>query len=230
MAWAGGAFSRIGGTTHWVDDKNAAINIVASRHDTNDEDLAGGINACLTRDGTAKPTADFLPDVDNSRALGTTTTRWKSFNGLLTTTANAILGLGPVAAVAVDMTPDKSTFTGTLTGMAGATTGTVRWSRMGNLATIYISADIVGTSNSIAMTMTGVPAAIQPIIAQTIPCFGIEDSSGQAQMGLATVSATGAGTIVFQRVTAGTTVIASIFNNTGLKGLFAGWSITYAVA
>lgn len=52
MAWGSGTYTRVGGTTHWVDDKNAAINIVASRHDTNDEDIATGINQCINKDGS----------------------------------------------------------------------------------------------------------------------------------------------------------------------------------
>lgn len=82
MAWAAGAFTRVGGSTHWVDDKNAAINIVASRHDTNDEDLAAGINFCLNRDGTSKPTSDFLPVADNTQNLGSGAFRWLTLNGV----------------------------------------------------------------------------------------------------------------------------------------------------
>lgn len=78
MAWSGGTFTRVGGVTHWVDDKNAAINIVASRHDTNDEDISTGINQCLTRDNQAKPTASFLPNADNSIDLGALATRWRN--------------------------------------------------------------------------------------------------------------------------------------------------------
>lgn len=78
MAWSGGTFTRIGGVTHWVDDKNAAINIVASRHDTNDEDISTGINQCLTRDNQAKPTSSFLPNADNSLDLGALATRWRN--------------------------------------------------------------------------------------------------------------------------------------------------------
>lgn len=59
MAWGSGTFTRVGGTTHWLDDKNAAINIVATRHDTNDEDIATGINQCLNKDGSNAATGNL---------------------------------------------------------------------------------------------------------------------------------------------------------------------------
>lgn len=227
MAWSGGAFTRIGGSTHWVDDKNAAINIVASRHDTNDEDLATGINFCLNRDNSSRVAADFLPDADNSRALGTLATRWKSFNGLLTTTANAILGLGPVAAAAVDMTPDASTFTGTVTGMTGATTGTFTWYRIGKLATLQITADILGISNAATMTMTGLPADLKPAHAISVPCWNLCDASTSSPGLFGAVTISASGLFTFALATGATPVLRGPFTTSGTKGLFSGWSVTY---
>jgi len=64
MAWSGsGTYSRTNGSFSgadvWADDANAAIGIVASRHDTHDQDLAAGINACLTKNGENEPTANL---------------------------------------------------------------------------------------------------------------------------------------------------------------------------
>lgn len=74
MAWDGsGNFSR---TKSWTADRDAAIKILASRHDENDDELRTGINACTTRDGQAKPTADWRPNADNSLSLGASTLRW----------------------------------------------------------------------------------------------------------------------------------------------------------
>jgi hypothetical protein len=56
MAWNGsGAFSRTNGThtgsTVWTQDKDAGTKIVSNRHDTHDQDLADGINACIAKNG-----------------------------------------------------------------------------------------------------------------------------------------------------------------------------------
>lgn len=63
MPWSGGTFTRSNGTytgaTVWDSDRAAAINIVSTRHDTHDQDLATGINNCLAKDGQNTPTADL---------------------------------------------------------------------------------------------------------------------------------------------------------------------------
>lgn len=56
MSWSGtGAFTRSNGThtgsSVWTDDKNAGTKITSSNHDTHDQDLADGINACLAKNG-----------------------------------------------------------------------------------------------------------------------------------------------------------------------------------
>lgn len=79
MAWNGsGTFTRTYGATGWQVDAAAGTKIVANRHDTNDTDLATGINACLTKNNEAKPTATFSPNVDTSYDLGTAALRWRS--------------------------------------------------------------------------------------------------------------------------------------------------------
>jgi hypothetical protein len=81
---------------------------------------------------------------------------------LLTLTAGgAIQGFGPVAAGLVDMTPDTSTYTGTLTGCTTSPTTSVRWVRNGNQVTITLGA-LTATSNANTMTITGMPAGIRP--------------------------------------------------------------------
>lgn len=60
MPWNGsGVFTRQYGTTGWQTDAAAGVKIVANRHDTNDGDLATGINNCLTKDGQNVPTANL---------------------------------------------------------------------------------------------------------------------------------------------------------------------------
>lgn len=55
MAWSGGVYSRFNGQFNgpliWTEDRDAAILIEASRHDTHDQDIADGITACLNKNG-----------------------------------------------------------------------------------------------------------------------------------------------------------------------------------
>ena len=74
MAWDGnGIFGRL---YSWVQDRNNGIKIVSSRHDQEDDNLAAGINACITKNNESKPTADFRPNADASYALGSASLRW----------------------------------------------------------------------------------------------------------------------------------------------------------
>ncbi len=60
MPWNGsGTFGRQYGSSGWVNDRNAGTKILATRHDTNDDDLADGINNCLTKDGQNAATANL---------------------------------------------------------------------------------------------------------------------------------------------------------------------------
>jgi hypothetical protein len=74
MGWSGGTFTRSNGTfsgaTVWAQDRDAGTLITASNHDTHDEDLADGIDACLTKDGTNSPSA-HLQWVNNNHWGGT---------------------------------------------------------------------------------------------------------------------------------------------------------------
>lgn len=56
MGWSGGTFTRTNGTyngsTVWAQDRDASVKITAAHHDTHDQDLATGINACVAKDGS----------------------------------------------------------------------------------------------------------------------------------------------------------------------------------
>lgn len=74
MAWSGGSFSRTNGdntgTTTWAQDEADGFGITSGRHDTHDQDLATGINACLTKDGANTPSTN--PSwIHNAHYLGT---------------------------------------------------------------------------------------------------------------------------------------------------------------
>ena len=64
MAWNGsGTFNRNNGThtgtNVWQQDRDAGANILASRMDTHDQDIADGLENCVTRDGQNSPSADL---------------------------------------------------------------------------------------------------------------------------------------------------------------------------
>lgn len=59
MGWSGGTFTRSGGADKWKDDRDAGVEIEAGIHDTHDNDLASGINACLKKDGGNAATGDL---------------------------------------------------------------------------------------------------------------------------------------------------------------------------
>jgi hypothetical protein len=78
------------------------------------------------------------------------------------TTVPTIQGYGPTAGALVDMTPDTGTVTLTQTGGTTAPTSSATWSKQGNQVMMVISAFAAMTSNSTALTFTGLPAEIQP--------------------------------------------------------------------
>lgn len=63
MSWSGGTFSRTNGIDTgagiWAAAKAAARKILASEHDTHDQDLATGINSCLHKGGQNAATANL---------------------------------------------------------------------------------------------------------------------------------------------------------------------------
>ena len=142
-------------------------------------------------------------------------------------TAPVMQAWGPVALAQVDLTADKSTFTGTLTGMTAGTTGTVTWLRVGGLCIVYVSAAILGTSNAVTMTMTGLPAVIQPANTQQGMCV-VQNNATNSH---GTFSVTG-GTITFGIGTvSGSFIVVNNagFTNSGTKGVAVGWTIAYAL-
>jgi hypothetical protein len=79
MSWSGGTYTRSNGTytgaSVWQTDQINAFNIESSRHDTHDQDLATGINTCLTKDGQNTPTANLPMGGFLHTNVGTATAR-----------------------------------------------------------------------------------------------------------------------------------------------------------
>jgi hypothetical protein len=122
----------------------------------------------------------------------------------------------------------SGTFTGTLTGMTGIVTGTVTYTISGSICTL--TASFTGTSNSVGMTMTGLPAACQPASARQFAACSLLDN-GSNCASIADIQA-GSGTINFGRgVVSGTALTYATnagFTASGSKG-FNVTTITYSL-
>lgn len=114
------------------------------------------------------------------------------------------------------MNPSRviGSFTGTLTGFTAGNTGTINYSILpdGRTAYVYISSAMTGTSNTTAMTMTGIPAVLTTTTSKFIICR-VEDFTASAFGGFDTGTGT---TWTFHN---GATINTNTFTNTGTKGL-----------
>jgi hypothetical protein len=198
MAYDGnGLFVRL---FNWVTDKTNGVPITASRMDGEDNGFAAGLSLCVTRDGQGKMTADFLPSVDNTLNLGSGAFRWAGLNGDSVLSGTSIL---------------------TLTGCTTSPTGTASWARVGKIGTLFVPA-INATSNTTAMTLTGLPAAMQPASVTAIVSLPAVQNNSSAVNNVDCILAPGSGTISF-RLAGG----AAGFTGSNLKGTGAGFAVTY---
>ena len=118
--------------------------------------------------------------------------------------------------------PVSGTFTGTLTGCTTSPTDTCVYAISGNLCTLFVAA-VTGTSNTTAMTITGLPAACQPTRTQLLmpPLDSCEN--GGAVVGTISMEVTASsGTLTFllSNNSAG-------FGNTLVKGVATGFTVSY---
>jgi hypothetical protein len=121
-------------------------------------------------------------------------------------------------------------FTGTLTGVDATITGTFDYKIVSGVVTISVDADVIGTSNTTAMTITGLPAAIRPSVAKGVACTEITNDTLTLHACRAVV--TTGGTIAFYIARTDTTAnfvrySSTGFTNSGVKGVAGGWTITY---
>ena len=123
-------------------------------------------------------------------------------------------------------------FTGTLVGVNPGVTGTINYVKTGRIVTLYVAANVVGTSNTTALSLTGAPAAVLPVANLSIPCSFIRDDTN-AVMGSAYIATGGAITFGVSRTDGLANFVQadeSGFTNSGSKGILQGWSITYPTA
>lgn len=118
MAWNGsGNFQRtngsFSGSSVWEDDANAGFDIVDSRHDTHDQDLAQGINNCLTKDGQNSPTADLNMNTYKHTNVddGTARNHYATIGQLQDEGVRALSSVGGTAnAITASMIPSISAY------------------------------------------------------------------------------------------------------------------------
>lgn len=134
--------------------------------------------------------------------------------------ATQVTDLG-LAATAVQ--PVTNSFTGTLTGMTSVTTCTVEYSQNGNNVMLVIP-PVGGTSNATTMTLTGLPAGIQPARAQSTVVGTLADG-GILCMGVA-VFAAASGTITFDKLASGVPSPTG-WTSSGSKGVNQAFTIQY---
>jgi hypothetical protein len=116
---------------------------------------------------------------------------------------------------------NTGTFTGTLTGMTATTNVTVTYTISGRVC--ILNAFGTGTSNSTAMTMTGIPNICNPATKTSLVMSMLEDSGsnlgGWSQV--TTGNQINFGTGINNNQTG--------FTNSGTKGLPAGWTVVYTL-
>jgi hypothetical protein len=122
----------------------------------------------------------------------------------------------------------NDTFTGTLTGCTTSPTATFLYRKVNNIVTLWTDSNLTATSNTTAMTLTGVPAAIRPTTSKIVPSSSLTDNSIAVE-GACAVGTGGAITFSVSTVS-GSKVIPSTFTNSGTKGISVGWCITYPIS
>lgn len=117
-----------------------------------------------------------------------------------------------------------STFTGSLSGMTGATSGSIEYSITNSgLVTLYSENALTGTSNSTSMQLTTLPTEIRPKSLTYTSLIQVIDN-GIPIIGVALVTTSGA--IGFN---VGTSLSGTGFTAAGTKGLQAGWQLSYEI-
>lgn len=192
---------------------SAVTTIKLADHAVSDDKLRQ--SAALSVLGRASNTLGDVADIEAS-SNGTYLGRQADAAGFFAIPIADITGLqGALDAKAAFST---ATFTGSLTGCTTVPTGTVRYTKVGNIVALYLPA-ISGTSNTTAATITGAPAAIQPARAQ--PLQAIVTDIGVTAFATLQVETSGV-------ITLGVGASLGAFTNVGTKGIPA-QTVTYSL-
>lgn len=151
--------------------------------------------------------------------------------------ANTLTGFGTTAVAQVDMSPDKGTFTATLTGFASSHTGTVNFWKQGGLVLQHITASITGgDSNSTSFGFSGIPAEIQTSAGATqeMTSSSFVDNAVVNVLG-STQMNSGSNNLTFKKANTAAAPGPTQFTSGGwtggstLKGIQAGWMMIYSL-
>lgn len=127
----------------------------------------------------------------------------------------------------IDIANSAQTFTPTWgAGFSADPAGDLSYLDLGAVVILWTGASMLGTSDDTGMTITNLPAAIQPASGNRfVPCHVVSDSS----VLVGAVNISGATMTFYLDEVIGTNVGPSItgFDNTGSKGLAAGFLIVY---
>jgi hypothetical protein len=140
---------------------------------------------------------------------------------LSTTGGGAVTVNGLTAA-----TQQTGSFTATLTGVSGSTTGTINYRIVGGVCYLWCASSILGTSNSGSFGFTGLPAACRPATLKRLACYRLADSVGDI-LGQAHFSNSTTVTFYSSNVGTGFVSQAASFTPTGTKGIMDGWCVSY---
>jgi predicted secreted protein len=171
-------------------------------------------------------TANANPVVLNASGRATTAIYGNPSSGyryrvrLTTSAGSQIWYYDDVVVDAADSaTYSEGSFTGTATGMSGATTGTINYrivansAGTGKLVTLYTEASITGTSNTTALTITGLPAVCTPAVNRQSSLIVAIDN-GNAVQAMAAIGTDGTLTLYTDEP-----LSATGWTNSGVKGL-----------
>ena len=178
MGWSAGTYTKgNAGTGGWAGDQSLGITIEASRHDTQDNDFATGINQCLNKDGSNAATGNL------------------NLGGFLPTN----LGAGTAAAVAIAAGNDVNTgiFSPAADNWAVATNGSerIRVDSTGQLgvgtttpSTRVEISETTNTTNIVKLTNTSNGAAATSAVyfrndTNNPAAFVVQNSSANATLG-----------------------------------------------
>lgn len=159
----------------------------------------------------------------------------------LSRTAAAITGIAlgnatdkpPISGNALDMTPDKSSWTANVTGPFTGT-GLMKWERQGTQVTVWTDASVLGTSTVAAqIVLSGLPASITPSSQRIVTCDALTDANVGTFLGVVSVNTNNTLNISLCGTVAsgptGPRIGFGNFTGSGSCGLIPGWSITYSL-
>ncbi len=127
-----------------------------------------------------------------------------------------------------DLPSSVGDFTGVITGCTTSPSGQFFFRVGKGIVTLWTDSNVQGTSNTTALSLTNLPAAIRPTTQKVVPCAQLTDNS-VAVNGTAAIG-TGGSIIFGVHTVSGSKIVDGAFVNSGTKGIGTGWSVTYPLS